>query len=232
MAIYAIGDLHLASVVDKPMDVFGDRWQNHANQMRDAWLQLVNDEDTVLIPGDISWAMTLDEAQPDLQWIGALPGHKVMIRGNHDYWWSGIQKVRAQLTGRTYALQNDSLISNQVVIAGTRGWVMPRHPNFTVDDEKILERERHRLILSLDSAKSSGLPIICMMHYPPIDEIQDAYFHDILVSYGVRVCLYGHLHGASHRFAVNEKIDGVQYQLVSSDYLQFQPLLIPDTWWS
>ncbi|GMA60713.1 metallophosphoesterase [Alicyclobacillus fastidiosus] len=166
MALYAIGDLHLANTVDKPMDVFGEAWKDHADKIREHWTSIVSPQDTVLIPGDISWAMTLDEVVPDIQWIHSLPGAKVMIRGNHDYWWTGIGKVRSLLPQQMYAIQNDSLSVGDVTVAGTRGWVLPSHPSFQDEDEHILQREVHRLKLSLDHAAKSGQPIICMLHYP------------------------------------------------------------------
>lgn len=232
MALYAIGDLHLGSSVDKPMDVFGEAWLQHPEQIEASWRERITENDSICVPGDISWAMTLEEAVPDLRWISQLPGHKMLIRGNHDYWWNGIQKVRQQLNDTVDAIQNDCVSCPDYCIAGTRGWLLPSHPSFTDDDSRVLQREVHRLQLSLDAAKRTGLPIICMLHYPPIDPGHTTpIFSDVLESYGVTVCLYGHLHGAGHRFAVNENIRGVRYQLVSSDYLRFRPLLIPEEWY-
>ncbi|EPZ48881.1 metallophosphoesterase [Alicyclobacillus acidoterrestris] len=224
MALYAIGDLHLATTVNKPMDVFGDTWTNHTEQIRQHWTATISPSDTVLIPGDISWAMTLDEAAPDLQWVSELPGKKVMIRGNHDYWWSGIGKVRGILLEDMYAIQNDSLQLDSLTVAGTRGWVLPNHPSFSEEDEHILQREVHRLKLSLDHAAKHNHPIVCMLHYPPTgSDGEETVFTQVLESYGVQLCVYGHLHGASHRFAFNGTRNGTRYQLVSADYLQFKP---------
>ncbi|GEO25712.1 ser/threonine protein phosphatase [Alicyclobacillus acidoterrestris] len=227
MALYAIGDLHLATTVNKPMDVFGDTWTNHTEQIQQHWTATISPSDTVLIPGDISWAMTLDEAAPDLQWVSELPGKKVMIRGNHDYWWSGIGKVRGILLKDMYAIQNDSLPLDGLTIAGTRGWVLPNHPNFSEEDEHILQREIHRLKLSLDHAVKHNHPIVCMLHYPPTGgDGEETVFTQVLESYGVQLCVYGHLHGASHRFAFNGTRNGTRYQLVSADYLQFKPFAL------
>ncbi|SIS61954.1 metallophosphoesterase [Alicyclobacillus vulcanalis] len=232
MAIYAIADLHLDTSDKKPMHVFGQTWRDHAEKIAHHWRQRVHDDDVVLIPGDISWAMKLEEAAPDLAWIGRLPGQKILIRGNHDYWWGGIQRVRQALPPHMYALQNDSLVVNEVCFAGTRGWTLPHHPSYVREqDEAILKREILRLELSLKTAIKHGKPIVCLMHYPPVDpEHGPSAFHELLVSYGVRGCVYGHLHGPAHRFAFNGVIDGVHYQLVSSDYLQFAPWCLPDDW--
>ncbi|MFB5191229.1 metallophosphoesterase [Alicyclobacillus fastidiosus] len=225
MALYAIGDLHLANSVDKPMDVFGEAWADHADKIRERWTSIVSPEDTVLIPGDISWAMTLDEAVSDIQWIDSLPGAKVMIRGNHDYWWSGIGKVRSILPQQMYAIQNDSLPIEHVTVAGTRGWVLPSHPSFHEEDEHILQREVHRLRLSLDHAAKSGQPIVCMLHYPPLGvDGEETVFTRVLEEYRVELCVYGHLHGGSHRYAFNDTRNGTRYQLVSADYVDFIPV--------
>src|SRR5579875_3111782 len=231
MAIYAIGDLHLGSSVNKPMDIFGALWKDHVARIRFAWEERVTDSDIVCIPGDISWAMTLDEARSDLHWIRQLPGTKILIRGNHDYWWSGIQKVRQCMDAQTFALQNNCIRIGGVCFAGTRGWLLPSHPSFTEDDAKLLHREEHRLTLSLEEASRTNLPIVCLMHYPPVDSTgESSTFSSLLQSYNVKVCLYGHLHGASHKFAYNGHLEGVYYRLVSSDYLGFAPFRIPDEW--
>ncbi|MCL6518115.1 metallophosphoesterase [Alicyclobacillus sp.] len=225
MALFAIADLHLAQAVDKPMDVFGPEWDGHPEKIREAWCQMVSDTDIVLLPGDISWAMTMDEALPDLRWIGALPGIKVMIRGNHDYWWSGIGKVRRVLGPNHYAIQNDALALGDWAICGTRGWLLPSHPKFTETDETIYRREANRLKLSLDAAKQLGRPIVAMLHYPPCGELgETTVFTELLVEYGVQLCVYGHLHGPAHRFAVEGLADGVEYRLVSADYVGFKPV--------
>lgn len=225
MTIFAIGDLHLSHAVPKPMDVFGDTWTNHTQHIESNWNAQVLDTDTVLIPGDISWAMTLQEALPDLKWIGSLPGNKVMIRGNHDYWWNGIGKVRGIMPPRTYAIQNDSVVSSTYSICGTRGWLLPSHPNFSNEDEHMVNREVHRLRLSLEHAAKKGLPIICMIHYPPIAPHGcSTPFTDVIEAYPVTYCIYGHLHGSAHRFATNVTRGTVRYQLVSADYVHFSPV--------
>ena len=225
--IYAIGDLHLSETSDKPMDVFGDAWTNHHLRIAKNWAQRVTPEDTVLLPGDLSWAMTLQEAALDLQFIARLPGKKVMIRGNHDYWWSGISKVRSQLPHDLFAIQNDSLSLGGVVICGTRGWMLPSHPQFGEDDGRLLAREAERLRMSLRHADQTGLPKICMIHYPPLGpDGESTVFTDLLETFGVSVCVYGHLHGHTHRFAFSGVKGGVRYQLTSADYIHFDPVIV------
>lgn len=227
MAIFALADLHLSLAVNKPMNVFGDQWQYHMERIRESWLGTVRDVDTVLIPGDISWAMTLEEAHLDLSWIAELPGVKVMIRGNHDYWWHSISKVRKVLPDNLFAVQNDVVCVSGWAICGTRGWLLPSHPKYTEEDDKLFRRETERLRMSLQAAQKTGLPILAMMHYPPLalTDTPTGFSH-LLTEYGVDACVYGHLHGASHRFAVEGTLFGVEYRLVSADYTQFQPKLI------
>ncbi|OFW74872.1 MAG: hypothetical protein A2201_04785 [Alicyclobacillus sp. RIFOXYA1_FULL_53_8] len=230
MAVYALADLHLSSSVEKPMDIFGVAWEHHAEKIKTSWTNQVTVNDLVLIPGDISWAMTLLEAQADLDWIAQLPGVKVMIRGNHDYWWNGIQKIRRSLHPSLHALQNDAFVYDNVVVCGTRGWVSPSHPKFTLEDEAIYKREGERLKLTLEKAASHNLPIVAMLHYPPSGALgETTLFTQLLEEYGVRCCVYGHLHGPSHRFAVEGQSGGVEYRLVSADYINFSPLRIDDS---
>lgn len=226
---YALGDLHLGSQVNKPMDVFGDNWADHARQIEAKWTSVINADDVVLIPGDISWAMTLNEAEPDLQWIANLPGSKVMIRGNHDYWWSGIGKVRSLLTSDFYALQNDAMLLQNRVICGTRGWLLPSHPKFSEEDSHIFRREVERLRLSLTSARNYNPQgnLIAMLHYPPCSHFgEDTPFTELLEAYEVTLCVYGHLHGGAHRYGFNGTKNGTVYQLVSADYVDFCPMLL------
>lgn len=225
MSLYAIGDLHLSEAVDKPMDIFGPQWDHHADRIADAWRRTVSEEDIVLLPGDISWAMTLDEAQSDLNWIARLPGTKVMIRGNHDYWWSGITKVRNRLQSRHFAIQNDALDLGEISVCGTRGWTLPTHPKFSDEDRTIFERECMRLTMSLEAASKLQKPIVVMLHYPPCTSLAtQTPFTALLSDYNVSLCVYGHLHGMAHRFAFEGSLHGVQYRLVSADYLEFRPL--------
>jgi predicted phosphohydrolase len=227
MAIYALGDLHLSHSVDKPMGVFGPEWQDHPAKIESMWNQVVTEADAVLVPGDISWAMTLQEAALDLEFIGRLHGTKLLIRGNHDYWWNGISKVRAALPPNCIAIQNDATVFQDYAICGTRGWILPSHPKFTKDDETIYLREIGRLKMSLERAATTNKEIIAMLHYPPCGQDgEDTGFTQLLEQYHVKICVYGHLHGAAHRFAYEGVKNGVKYQLVSADYVNFSPVVV------
>ena len=226
MAVFAISDLHLPASI-KPMDVFGDHWKNHFDRIRADWTARVKPEDVVLLPGDLSWAMHLEEAREDLESIGALPGTKLLLRGNHDYWWSAIGRVRRALPEGTYALQNDSMLIGGRLYAGTRGWTLPGTGAEAEEDRKIYARERMRLEMSLKHARArdAAAPITVMMHYPPLTEEQ-AGFSDILEAYGVEDCVYGHLHGAGIYGAVRGERRGVRYHQVSCDGLDFKLYLL------
>ena len=225
MAVFAISDLHLPARV-KPMDVFGEHWKNHFERIRADWRDRVRAEDLVLLPGDFSWAMHLEEAIEDLNSVAALPGSKLLLRGNHDYWWSSIGRVRRTLPEGMYALQNDSMLLNGRLFAGSRGWTIPG-PDTEADDLRIYNRERLRLEMSLKSAraKDGDMPITVMMHYPPLTEDQPG-FSDILERYGVSDCVYGHLHGSGLYGAVRGERRGVRYHQVSCDGLDFRLYLL------
>ena len=221
MAVFAIADLHLPAR-QKPMDVFGDHWRDHFQRIRQDWLNRVDDGDAVLLPGDLSWAMRLEDALEDLRCIGQLPGRKLLMRGNHDYWWSSIGRVRRALPGGMFALQNDSLRLDGRLYAGTRGWTLPG-PEVPEDDLRIYRRERMRLELSLAHARraDAAAPITVMMHFPPLTEDEPG-FSDILEAYGVEDCVYGHLHGPAIYGAVRGERRGVRYHQVSCDGLDFK----------
>ncbi len=206
------------------MDVFGPHWKDHFDRIRRDWLGKVAPEDVVLIPGDISWAMRLEEALGDLRGIGALPGRCILIRGNHDYWWSSLTQLRGSLPEGMYALQNDALALDGCVFCGTRGWNIPSGDS-DEQTEKLYRREVGRLELSLKEARrcGEGLPIVAMMHYPPLfPETRDTGFTRLLSEYGVSRCVYGHLHGPSVHRGFTGRHGGVQYDLVSCDALDFQ----------
>ena len=223
--VYAIGDLHLSlSVPNKAMDVFGAHWKDHTVRIREAWQDTVRADDLVLIPGDISWSMYLSDAIADLSFLGTLNGTKLLLRGNHDYWWQSVTKVRAALPIGMYALQNDVFRFGDLFICGTRGWTIPASPHYKESaDRKLYERELIRLDLSLKGLPE-GAQAIGMLHYPPISETgEKSEFAKRFEEAGVKDVVYGHLHGASHRFAFNGEKDGVTYRCVSADYLHFQP---------
>ncbi len=227
MAVFAIADLHLSHVDEKSMDIFGSHWKGHWEKIQAAWRSRVREEDLVLIPGDISWAMHMPEAQPDLDAIGRMPGQKLMLRGNHDYWWSSLTQVRNALAEGMYALQNDCFVYRGQAVCGTRGWVQGNAAQGE-KDAKLLRREVGRLRLSLQSATDKGLPIaLVMFHFPPFDEKQTPNeITALLHEYGVRRVVYGHLHGKSLQHAFEGVLDGIQYELVSCDHLDFAPKLI------
>jgi predicted phosphohydrolase len=223
--VFAIGDLHLSLARPKEMDVFGKHWENHWARISGDWNARVGEEDIVLIPGDISWAMRLEEALPDLDAIGAMPGRKVLLRGNHDYWWSSPAKIRNVLREGTYLVQNDSVVIGDFVFCGSRGWTLPVDSSFTPKDEKIYAREKQRLRMSLESAAKTGKRTIGMLHYPPLfEDYRDTDFAELFAEFGAEQVVFGHLHGDILRSVrLTDVVDnGTVYNLVSADYLDFK----------
>lgn len=226
MKVFAIGDLHLSGAVDKPMDIFGPAWENHAQHIAEEWRSLVREEDLVLLLGDFSWAMHLKDALVDMAFVAALPGTKVMIRGNHDYWWNSVTQVRTALPKGMYVLQNDCVSFGNIHIAGTRGWTCPGSMNFLPEDQKIYEREVMRMGLSLSTLPKEGVRI-AMLHYPPFNENRaPSGFSEALERANIRLAVYGHLHGRSCRSGFEGVRNGVEYILVSADHIGFAPKLI------
>ena len=221
MAVYAIADLHLPAR-QKPMDIFGEHWKDHFLRISEDWNARVSPGDVVLLPGDLSWAMRLEDALEDLESVAALPGQKILLRGNHDYWWSSVGRVRRALGEGVYALQNDSLLIEGRLYAGSRGWTLPG-PETTEEDLRIYNRERMRLTMSLDHARrtDANAPITVMMHYPPLTGDEPG-FSDILEAFGVQDCVYGHLHGQAIYGAVRGLRGTVRYHQVSCDGLDFK----------
>ena len=229
MKVFAIGDLHLAGGSDKPMNVFGAHWDQHFEHISKAWRARVADGDTVLIPGDISWAIRQEQAEEDLRAIGALPGNKILLRGNHDYWWNSLSKLRAILPEKMYALQNDCIAFSNVAFTGSRGWTCPGSAGFTAEDEKLYQREIIRLSMSLKKAPE-GYTKICMLHFPPFNEHrQPSGFTELFEQYNVHTVIYAHLHGKACKNAFEGERNGVNYMLCSADHLEFAPRLIWDT---
>lgn len=230
MNVFAIGDLHLPGGQDKPMDVFGEAWKDHPRVIRERWLDVVGSDDVVLVPGDISWAMTLEQAQEDLDYLGALPGRIVLIRGNHDYWWNGIGKVREALPANVEAVQNDHVtLPNGWAVCGSRGWTVPGGPGYDPEvDDRLYEREQQRLELSLQSALRAGAEhIFVMLHYPPVnDRHEPSAFTRLFEKFPVRHCIYGHMHGPSQRRAMVGERDGIRYHMVACDGIGFKPVFI------
>ena len=228
MSIYVIGDLHLSFSVDKPMDIFGNNWENHAEKIKNNWIEKVKPEDTVILPGDFSWATYLEESKADFEYLNSLPGRKIMSKGNHDYWWTTVTKMNKFLKENNFEnidfLYNNSYLIEDKIIVGARGWVT----NFKAPiNAKILKRENDRLKLSIeDGIKKYGedKEIIAFIHYPPFykEQVPDELnFILTLKNYNIKKCYYAHLHSDSHKEAIEGIIDGIEYKLVSSDYLKF-----------
>ncbi len=224
MRIFAIGDLHLpGGGENKSMDVFGELWESHFDKIKSDWLARVSHEDVVLIPGDISWAMSFEDALHDLETICALPGRKILLKGNHDFWWGSVTRLRQALSSGTYALQNDAVIFDGVGFAGSRGWEK------IGEDGKIQRREIIRMELSLKAAREKGPErIVAMTHYPPFDENGgESAMTSLFEEYCVSDVVYGHLHGEGARNAVLGERGGVRYHLAACDHLDFKLLELP-----
>ena len=231
MKIFAIGDLHLSGEpAEKPMDIFDKAWREHWEKISDYWQMNVQPDDVVLIAGDTSWALSIESALPDLNRIAALPGHKVLIRGNHDYWWSTVGKLRKTFGDSLLFLQNNFYAFGSVAICGTRGWEFPVENNeyYTADDEKIFARELLRVENSLQQAENAGYTDkILVLHYPPLlADGNIGAITELCTRYRVRHCVYGHLHGGAHCLAYNGEYAGTNYQLVAADFLDFKLLPI------
>lgn len=264
MSIYAIGDLHLSFSENKPMDIFGKAWENYEERLRENWSSKIKQDDLVILPGDFSWAMKLEDTEKDFEYLNSLPGKKILSKGNHDYWWKTVKSMQEYIEKCSFTniefLNNNAFIYENNIIVGTRGWSFTESEN----SEKMHNRETLRLensiqyALALIRAKkgkkeeikgnsniiengncddipetidNKNYKIICAMHYPPITkqmlekDIKSEYI-SIMKKYNIQTCIYGHLHGKSHDEAVEGIIDGVNLQLVSSDYLKFNPILI------
>ena len=226
MNIYAISDLHLSHAADKPMDIFGGGWEGHFEKIKSDWLDTVKDEDIVLISGDISWAMKLDDALVDLRELAKLPGKKVFIRGNHDYWWNGITKLRDNAPDDSFVfLQTDAAKIGGFVIVGSRGWTCPGSADYTEQDYKLYlrEAERFRLaFLDADRLKTEGDKLIALIHYPPFGlKSEGSLFCELFEKNGVDKAVFGHIHGAAY-FPLKTERGGVEYILASCDKVGFK----------
>lgn len=222
MNVYAISDLHLSSDDSKPMDIFGASWNNYWQQICADWDTKVGENDIVLIAGDISWAMRLDGALKDFQRIAAQKGVKVIIRGNHDYWWESISKIRAALPPSVKCIQNDALRIGNFVICGTRGWTVPEAGIKSSDEDiKLFEREKLRLEMSLKSAaaiRQEGDKLITMVHFPPFNSrLEDSDFTRLIADYQADAVVYGHLHGTAARVCLHIDKKDIPYYLTSCD---------------
>lgn len=248
MSIYAIGDLHLSLNKEKPMDIFGLKWKNHEQKIKTNWEKAVSKEDLVLLPGDFSWEMHLKDMYQDFKFLNDLPGKKLLLKGNHDYWWTTLAKMREFIEENKFSnidfVYNNSYLFEDKIISGTRGWAL----NDTENGIKMNHREEERLKISLQSGLDSfgDKEIICLMHYPPIVAEEDnldsfnkkeknikidnqkniklkiSNYVQTMKEYNVKTCLYGHLHGESHNEAFEGIIENINFKLVSSDYLDFK----------
>lgn len=234
MKIYAIADLHLSfdERIDKPMSVFGEGWDNYEERLKAAWTGMITEEDLVLLPGDLSWGLKVEEAIADLEWIHALPGRKVMVKGNHDLWWNKIGYLNS-LYDDMYFLQNDAYPAddNGLMICGSRGWELPGSEDYDEHDQKIYDRELMRLEFSLKDAMQKGAKrIIASLHYPPADDrSRTSRVTELLEQYPVTDCVYGHLHGMqAFGKGIKGKQNGIEYSLISLDYLGAVPKLVYD----
>lgn len=227
MALYAIGDLHLSLGVDKPMDVFGGNWVGYMDKLKEG-LSVITENDTTVLLGDLCWGLSLEESAPDFAWINEIPGRKIILKGNHDYWWTTASKFYKFCDANgfhdQFILNNNHYEYDGWAICGTRGWFFEEERSGE-HDEKVFKRELLRLEASLKSA--GELPKIVFLHYPPrykgyqCDEILQ-----LLAQYEVRRCFYGHLHGPSHKLAMEGLWDGVEFRLVSADFLDFKPFTV------
>ncbi len=224
MKIFAISDLHLSTAHPKPMSIFGGHWEGHFERIQEDWKRRVTDQDIVLLPGDHSWAMNLEDAKLDIGQICALPGKKVLLKGNHDFWWSSLNKVSQIIFNQTYLLQNNAIAFEDVVIAGTRGWKQRNEKDFSKEDEKIYRRELLRLKMSLDEAQkmAQDRPIIVISHYPlfSVDKGHSE-FTQLLEQYPITRALYGHIHGLVFQLMdfSDFELGRITYSLCSCDFL-------------
>lgn len=234
MSIFVIGDLHLSFKNPKPMDIFGENWAGHEEKIRNNWIEKVKEDDLVILPGDFSWETYLENTKLDFEYLNSLPGKKLLLKGNHDYWWTTVTAMRHFLKENNFTnidfLYNNSYEFENKIICGTRGWSI-------IDEEmdkKLINRELIRLELSLkDGIQNYGenKEIIVFMHYPPITKAkvisqQEAEFVELMKKYNVKKCYYGHLHGASIADAIQGDVEGIDFKLVSADGLDFQLLRI------
>lgn len=224
MALYAIGDLHLCLGAPKPMDVFGGAWVGYMKKLQEG-ISVIQPEDTTVLLGDLSWALDLSTAKEDFAWIDQIPGRKIILKGNHDYWWSTASKFYKFCEENDFSdqwiLNNNFYEYDDWAICGTRGWFFEEERSGE-HDEKVFKRELIRLEASLQAA--GQLPKIVFLHYPPrYKGYECPEILELLKRYDVRRCFYGHLHGPSHSLAMEGVWDGIEYKLVSADRLNFQP---------
>ena len=227
MSLFAIADVHLSLGSEKPMDIFGG-WDDYQERLENNWRKVVQDKDTVVIAGDISWAMSLEQALPDFRFLQSLPGQKLILKGNHDYWWMTRAKMDKWLSENGLStikiIHNSTEVVGDIAVCGTRGWFYDAEKDA---DRKVLMREVGRLKASIELAIKTGKEPIAFLHYPPV------YYGEVckemmavLKEYGIRRCYYGHIHGPSIRNATEGEYDGIKFRLISADALKFLPVLV------
>lgn len=230
MALYVIGDTHFSEGCEKPMDVFGGRWVGYRDKLVQG-LSVLQETDTLVLCGDFSWGMSLQEALPDFRLLESFPGRKLLLKGNHDYWWETLSKMRRFFTENHIKsidfLHNNCFTYNEAFLCGTRGWFFDKHDQASAED-KIFKRELMRLEASLKCAREAGGErLLCFLHYPPVcGGTEVPQMTELLRRYGVDTCYYGHLHGEAIRGAFNGEKDGIQYRLISADAVAFRPVRI------
>ncbi len=220
MAIYIIGDLHLSFSVDKPMHVFGEHWRDHHIKIQEDWLRKVKEEDTVILAGDTSWGINLDEADADLVWISKLPGRKIFLKGNHDYWWTSLKKMKKRYPDFEF-LYNNSIEVEGYTLVGTRGWSYSDSDSEDSDEVRIFNREVQRLKNSLASAPKNAKKI-CILHYPPFNmNSKKTEMNRLIEEAGIELCYFGHIHDNFDKIR-RGLIDGVMYKMISADFVDFK----------
>ena len=235
MSLFAISDPHLSLTTDKPMDLFGGNWENHKERLEENWRSLITANDTVLLGGDLSWGLTMEEAKPDLDFLDALPGKKLVVKGNHDLWWTGIKRLNSTFKTMHF-IQNDAISAEGRIICGSRGWICPGDSEWTQHDQKIFDREYLRMEMSLKAGEKlrqermaenpeQEYSILVLMHFPPFtDKSGETAFIDLFHAYGVTDVYYGHVHGEEAcSKAVRGERNGIHYYLTSCDYLNCMP---------
>lgn len=228
MSIYAISDLHLSFNANKPMDIFGVNWENHIIKLKANWIKQAKENDIIVLGGDFSWSTYLKDTIKDFKFLNNLPGKKILLKGNHDYWWTTLTNMNNYLKENKiediFFLYNNSYLFENYIIAGTKGW------NFNAEtDEKLLNRELQRLETSIKSGiyQYGNKEIMLFVHYPPINEKNiHTEFIKIMKKYNVKKCFYGHLHGINQKEAVEGNINGIEFKLISSDYTGFKLIKI------
>lgn len=226
MAIYAISDLHLSLSGEKPMDIFGDAWKDHVRRIAENWDATVGPEDTVLLPGDHSWALKFEDARTDLDFIAARPGRKILTRGNHDYWWrrEATTRIQKQLPEDMILMHGHAIVVQNVGITGTRGWRVELEDDPDAGDSKVMMRELSYLERGLKEIPATVDKKIVMLHYPPFNaDLEPNEFADLLQAHGVDILVYGHIHTG---FYLQGDINGIEYKLVSADHVDMTPVLI------